>query len=233
MRAKEYCFVGPCILSAGHASFRTLNVFSLFRNWIVFEVPCWIFLSCWSELSSPMPAGYIQCSPGTGWSRWLQSLPSREGLYSGWLSAAWRRVLTRVSLGGFLCSYLCLCIYFASIGFALWWHPLLRQDFIAVSGKLVWCRLFWWKALLPAIATEQVVKIDENKAVPHIPWWWTMWPGWITHFSFSEKCVTQPVHLQCFIFGISGLLVVSYIAVNHSTKCFSLFPVAAFILIFW
>lgn len=60
-----------------------------------------------------------------------------------------------------------------------------------------------------------------------------MRPGRITQFSFGEKCVTAPVHSQCLILMIFALLIVTYIAVSHSIKCFTFFPAAAFILVFW
>lgn len=103
VKPKDSRFVGPFLLSAGHASSGTCSVFSLFRNWAVFEVSCWVFLSCWSKFSSPLPARNLQSSPRTGCSHWLPSLPGRESLYSGWLSPAWRRVLARVRHGCFLC----------------------------------------------------------------------------------------------------------------------------------
>lgn len=142
-------FGRPSVLSAGHAPFGTLNVFFLFRNWVVFEAPCWLFLSCWSKWPNAMPARHIQSSPRTGQSHWLQSLPGRESLHSGWISAAWLGVPTGVSFACFLSFSLSLHIQFASTvgvlctgtcsGIACsvesWWHFLATQCDVGCMGR--------------------------------------------------------------------------------------------------
>ncbi|KAL2295830.1 hypothetical protein Nmel_017354, partial [Mimus melanotis] len=66
------------------------------RSWLVFEVPCWVFLPCWSQIPSALPARDTQPCARTGRGCRLQILPSREGLHPAWPGPARLTVLSRV-----------------------------------------------------------------------------------------------------------------------------------------